>query len=260
MQKSSYLKISRSLIICSAVAIALTILYIISSLKEPTITPQYPITPKTTVFAFDIHEVLFKNSYKEQLSIAIHEFLPRPVFIKHVLNPLVWYSTIKLLFRSNVSEYIFNQLTVEYPQLKELYPAFMHFANAQHLMPGMLELVQALKHAGFHLYILSNIGPHVFDILKQQHPYIFSLFDGRYTPDFANNFISKPDPLFYEQFKNYIKKHEQQDKQIIFIDDRKANIKSAQKLGIIGIQFISPEKLKDTLNTIGLKDLNLLCT
>jgi putative hydrolase of the HAD superfamily len=122
---------------------------------------------------------------------------------------------------------------------------------------GTIDIVKKLKENGFSVYILSNIGPAHFSLLRQKYPEIFALFNGWYTPTPENNFSHKPHAKFYQGFKQYILKKEGKDKQIIFTDDSRKYIKGACKEGYIAIQFTTPEKLKDFLEQ--LEQHALLC-
>jgi 2-haloacid dehalogenase len=60
--------------------------------------------------------------------------------------------------------------------------------------------------------------------------------------------LIKPDIRIYELL---LERYGLNSEDLIFIDDRKDNIEAAQSLGIIGIHYTSPEKLRQELNKLG---------
>src|SRR5690606_20730259 len=109
------------------------------------------------------------------------------------------------------------------------------------------ELIKYLKTRGYKIYILSNIWPMSLELLYNKFPTLEALFDGAYIPQASNGFIAKPHPSFYEGFKYYLAQQNQAHKQIIFIDNRKKNIKAARQAGLIALKFSSAKELVDKL-------------
>ncbi len=58
----------------------------------------------------------------------------------------------------------------------------------------------------------------------------------------------KPDIRIYELL---LERYGLNYEDLIFIDDRKDNIEAAKTLGITGIHYTSPEKLRQGLNKLG---------
>ncbi len=209
-----------------------------------------PLTPENTVFAFDIHGVLFRVDHRTKAHIFFTQ-MPKLTLLKLVINPVFWYKTLKCLDKSQIDECILSCLEKDYPTIATLRPIYFEMANAQIPIDTMIALVQELKAQHFSLYLLSNIGPEIFAGLREKFPAIFALFDGWFTPDASNNFSQKPQAIFYQLFKDYLKNEAQDDKQIIFIDDRRANLIAAQKQDFIAVHYKRPDLLYFDLENLG---------
>ena len=110
----------------------------------------------------------------------------------------------------------------------------------------MIRLVNTLKQEGKHrLFILSNYAKKASDLLIQNHQDFFSLFEDIIIS--ANIGMIKPEQEIY---KHLIGKHALTPQECLFVDDTKANIASAQKLGITGIHFEKYKSLENTLRQL----------
>lgn len=102
---------------------------------------------------------------------------------------------------------------------------------------GMERLIDRLKNQGYQLALLSNTG-------KARSAFLRSI--GMYAP-FSVTVLScdvggtKPEPLIY---KELLKELKCSPEQCLFIDNKKANVKAAKKLGMDGILFQSAEQLE----------------
>ena len=114
-----------------------------------------------------------------------------------------------------------------------------------------IAIAQELHLQGFIQHIGSNIGTQVFAIFQQTHQPIFALFQD-YTianPNDKGIVYKKPNTEF---FIHYLKKHHLQPQDVIFIDDRPANVYAAQQIGIRALHFSSAEQLEKDLKIIGI--------
>ena len=220
--------------------------------KEQTLgAVKSPITPYNTVFAFDIHKVLFATDYPEKMHIFWIS-TPKLLVLKYLVNPFFLYKLVHCVRHCPVSEYVFNCLEAQYPGIKPLKEPYFAMCNAQKPIPDMIQLAQKLKQQGFSLYLLSNISPTIFADLRAKFPEVFALFDGWHIPDTCNGFDHKPLPRFYIQFKRYLQERGQDNKQIIFIDDKKHNLTAAEQHGIVGIHYTPKTNVTKLLQSIGL--------
>ncbi len=97
-------------------------------------------------------------------------------------------------------------------------------------IPGMYELVEELKNAGYRIYLLSNAS-------VRQHEYwprieCSKFFDG--TLISADEKVMKPNPVIYQKL---LEKFSLKAEECFFIDDAPANIEGAYCCGISGFIF-----------------------
>lgn len=209
------------------------------------------VTPENTVFAFDLHNVIFKKVLKE-IIIKSLKILPKGPWW-HALNPVFWKDVYKITSISNVGEDIFDKLSAIYPDLLPFKSDFISVINAQLPIKNSVKLLYKLKSKGYKLYILSNIGAQALEELEKKYPEIIGCFHGAYIPSHENNYRHKPDVLFYEEFKSYLEEQGQNNKQILFVDDLRRNLSSALKCDIAGIHYKSSRsviKILQSLNVI----------
>lgn len=109
-------------------------------------------------------------------------------------------------------------------------------------------LVGELKAAGYRLYVLSNMSREFIAFLRR-FP-VYRLFDGEVVS--CEEGTVKPEPRIYEIL---LERYALDPAQTLFIDDRKANIEAAERLGIRGHLFDShdPQKTCDKLREMLLK-------
>jgi HAD superfamily hydrolase (TIGR01509 family) len=209
------------------------------TLLSPTTNTLVNIDPATTVFAFDLHDVMVRPSSIERAKIFLDSPYKKTIF-KLVLNPYFIYQAVRLSYSIGL-EPMLTSLDQQYPQLKIIEPTIIEFFNAQKPIAKTIDLIKKLKEQGFRLYLLSNIGKKTFEQFYQKYPDIFSDFDGFYFSSPENGYRKKPDPVMFEQF---LKQFDLQADNVIFVDDLSQNIAAAKSLGIKGIQFTSPLQLR----------------
>jgi len=89
------------------------------------------------------------------------------------------------------------------------------------------ELIPLLKARGQRVYLLTN-APHAFHREKHRLPYLH-LFDGVFAS--CDVGLLKPDAEIYRAF---LRKFELRAEECLFIDDMRANIEGAQRVGMKG--------------------------
>lgn len=197
---------------------------------------EIKINPKTTVFAFDLHEVVLDvdeiNLIKiisKNLSLNLAYFLLRKDTYYYIYN---------LLKKRILLDQAFDELTKKYPNFIELKNLLIDLINAQKLDFKMIEIIKYLKRCGYKCYILSNIWQPAYQKLQKKFPVLNEIFDGFYIPYKLNGkYLHKPEKDFYENFKKVILKKE--FNQVIFIDNSLKNVEYANDSGLIGIIFHS---------------------
>ena len=107
-------------------------------------------------------------------------------------------------------------------------------------------LMQELSDLGYTHHLGSNIGKTVFDDCTEKFSAIFNLFEGVTIPFEAENakIIKKPHPNF---FHTHATNYNLQPHQIIFIDDKLANVRAAQSIGMHAMHFKNAKDLRKQL-------------
>ncbi len=207
--------------------------------------PPFTANPENTVFVFDLHGVVFHKDIAGMIRTIVKAPLSVHSFITFI-NPLFWYDFFTLFFSRGSTEEIICTLAHKYPSLKKYINVSIEIANKQLPTKETVKIIKQLKQQGFRILIFSNIGITTFQKLRKKFPDIFSYFDGYQVTEPADNWIQKPHKQAYEKFINTFNLFEYN---IVFIDDKAQNIKTAKSLGIYGIHF---NTVKDLYNHIHL--------
>jgi HAD superfamily hydrolase (TIGR01509 family) len=112
------------------------------------------------------------------------------------------------------------------------------------LIPGTKEIIEKLRSEYKVMYLSDNVKERV-DNLDARFGFV-SWFDGGIFSHEVG--VRKPNPKIYEFA---LQKGEAKPEETIFIDDKPKMIEPATMIGITGIVFESPEKLKKELIRIG---------
>ena len=111
-------------------------------------------------------------------------------------------------------------------------------------IPGMLALVEGLKEAGYRVAMLSNISADIAMLVREIG--FYKPFDPVVLSCDIN--AKKPDVKAYHIL---LKRLGCAPDKCLFIDDRERNIQAAKKVGIDGLVFLYPDKLKRQLKEKG---------
>jgi 2-haloacid dehalogenase len=154
-----------------------------------------------------------------------------------------------------------NKFDLGYPmataikELRALYPEYAHLISIySERWPETLgdpiqetvDLLHDLKNKQVNLYALTNWSHETFPYAKQKYEFLKDFLDILVS---GKEKLIKPDRRIYELLlnRNNLNAHES-----VFIDDRLVNVKAAENLGIKGIHFTAPEKLRTELHELGL--------
>lgn len=134
-------------------------------------------------------------------------------------------------------------LSKEFPQYSHLIQAYHdHWADSLgDSLDGTVELLKELKQAGYPLYGLSNWSAETFPYVRQRHDF-FDLLDDMVISGEVGHV--KPQP---EIFQILLDRIGRPAPECLFIDDARANIEQAQKMGFATIRFQAPEQLRRRL-------------
>lgn len=215
-------------------------------------------TPENTLFAFDLHDVLLKTNYWEAIGVGFRELSISDMLF--IIGHKEVRRKFKAAFNNKITvEKMLDDLGKNNKRVKKLKEPILKMVNCQNINQDVLELAHEIKDLGFRLYLLSNIGIQALNNLYKRYPHLDNLFDGFYVPSPDNNYIRKPSLYFFSDFKRYIRKIGDKQENIIFIDDLKENVETAQKIGLKPILFKSKKQLEQDLKKMGINLKTSLC-
>ena len=118
----------------------------------------------------------------------------------------------------------------------------------QEEIPATKSLVEALKTAGYRLYVLSNMSLEFIEFLHTKE--VYKNFEGEVVSCYEH--IVKPEAEIY---KILVDRYQLNEAETLFIDDRKANIEAAIESGWQGFHFDArnPDESCDKLRSMLLK-------
>lgn len=198
--------------------------------------------PSTTVFVFDLHDVLFDLSTKNKL--------------KGFFGCTEKMRVLKA--RKQHKEYLQSctnpedpMLCFEYVMKKDdgsINQSTLAMMNGHEPIDESIALLRRLKKNGYKLFLCSNIGERSYDYLVNKYKEIFSLFDGKRICTHENNYVTKASPKAFEECKKIIESVlDQPVKHIVMIDDCADKLANAEKAAMITIKFTTPIDLKRLL-------------
>ncbi len=232
--------------------------------KQTIYLPSQVITPmngKNTIFLWDFHDVIAQRNIVKTF-LAVWNSDKKFTILRNInlrlLGKLFGMAGRSLFTNVTAEELVQLIKQNNNPEFEKL---IIDVANIQEPIIGTTDLIHDLHQLGYQHFIGSNIGATMFaDIINpQKYPQFAPLFADfnlthpqTVTFDFACPActIRKPDIRFYQFFleRNAI---DLAKTNVIFIDDRIKNVIAAQKAGLIGILFVSPEQLKANLEELG---------
>ncbi len=112
---------------------------------------------------------------------------------------------------------------------------------------GTVEILYALKRAGYPLYGLSNWAMEKFLLVRERYA-LFDVFDAYVISSEVK--MAKPDPRI---FTLLLEKIGRRAEECLFIDDAEKNIAVARELNFQTIHFQSPEQLARELRALGIE-------
>lgn len=131
------------------------------------------------------------------------------------------------------------------PSIRDYYGRWTDMLNGP--ITGAVDIFRQLKESGkYKLYALTNWQAGLFEIALVRYNFLH-WFDGRVVS--GEEKIRKPFPEFYQRL---LDRYAVNPSEAIFIDDNLRNIKAAEKIGIKGIHFQSPQQLNTELNRLNI--------
>ena len=160
-----------------------------------------------------------------------------------ILNDLVKHLDIGEDFGECIKEA--QEAYPEYAEALSIYDTCYHEMDGGEI-PGMYDLLSGLSINGYDIYGLTNWSYKVYEVIKK-HP-IFSLLKGYVISSEVH--MLKPDPNIYSHLTQ---KFSVNPEECLFIDDKMANVKGAEEIGMTGIRFVSSEQLVEDLRRLSIK-------
>jgi putative hydrolase of the HAD superfamily len=116
----------------------------------------------------------------------------------------------------------------------------------------MLAWAKALADSGLRIGILSNMGEDTLSYMRQEFSWLGDFHHHTWSCELG---IAKPDPAIYTYT---CEKLDVAPGEALFLDDKAENIRAAEEVGLVGIQFRDIEQLQRDLEERGLLDEVLL--
>jgi HAD superfamily hydrolase (TIGR01509 family) len=193
---------------------------------------------------FDLSEVILTGVKATGIELGkLHNIQVPIVFsgLSGTRNPLM-IPAIWDFFHGDLTEdqYIAKVLAM-YPQFGTAIELKRHIRANFKEVPGMRQLVEKVRYAGYGLALLSVHSREWIEYCEQRYD-IHALFD-EVVYSYIDK-VSKPQPQAFMKTLNRIgaAPHE-----CLFIDDAKANVDAARELGISSIQFTDASALNEEL-------------
>jgi len=206
------------------------------------------LEPKKTIIAVDLHGVLFTHNYKKMFK-TFWQHKKKLKLLRAIISPALWLDFFKLLKKNAVAEEYIVGLANKHHRLKPFVPLGIKIANTQQPSEPVIAMLKTLKKNGCSLHLFSNIGDTIFADLLNKFPKTFTLFEGFTISAPKNNYQRKPQA---QAFQDFLKKHNQNNKTVILIDDKRKNIRGARQNGLIGIFFESAQQIEKRLQELEL--------
>ena len=192
---------------------------------------------------FDIGRVLNGYGWEEYLRRVVpgqeaYKAVEQAIF----LNP-AWVEHDKGLLTEE--EEIADFVSAAPAYEKEIRAVYENLGDCTWALDYAIPWVKELKAKGLKLYVLSNWPEHIYRQRGNKLDFL-DLVDG-YCLSFQEH-LNKPDA---EAFLNLMGKYGITAEETVLIDDTKANIQAAKKLGIHGILFTDYERAREELKRLG---------
>jgi len=172
------------------------------------------------------------------------------MLLLHLFSLSFWKTYFATKKQALSTERRFGLLVNQFPFLKKYRSNFIELCNQQSVDQKTLAYIKQIKAAGYRLIIASNIGENTYKDLAKRHPAVIELFDYAFTSGKISGYKKKPYHSYFVALRKYINKNIGDVEHIIFIDNKRKNIRIAMTHGIYGIHFISAEKLPGEFDKI----------
>lgn len=190
---------------------------------------------------FDIGGVLVDYNPKTYLDKLSIENTKRNELNNIIFHNQKWKDCLNgIITNSELIEYLVNENLNYKNEIEQI----LSKENLKYMLPpkkDMIKYYKILKQRGYKIYLCSNIIEDTYNYIKDNFE-IIQIADGGVFSCFEN--VSKPNNEIYY---NLINKYKIDIKKSIFIDDTKANIDSANRMGFKTILFKDIKQIEKIL-------------
>jgi len=215
---------------------------------------KLPFSPTTHIFLWDLHDVILEKSLWSWFMVCMR-FKRKEELISKLDKKTVkiaWtflLERLKLTKKQMVSEELIK--AAQEANNDALVELTMKACSSYSPIRKTVALMEELSDLGYIHHLGSNIGKSVFDDCSEKFANIFDRFEGVTipfeSPD-SGKIIKKPNLNF---FHTHAANYNLQPDQIIFIDDKIANVHAAQSAGMHAIHFKNAKDLRKQLVLLG---------
>ena len=123
-----------------------------------------------------------------------------------------------------------------------------HYNEYASINSNVIDLIKILKNNNYKIYLLSNINSYTYDFVKTSD--IFNIVDG-YVLSYVEHKIKPYESIYNTLIDRYNIKPEE----CLFIDDKEENVRTANKLGILG-KNVEPDNYNSIIKLLEQFDIN----
>ncbi len=134
-----------------------------------------------------------------------------------------------------------------FPHYRHLFEAFFERWEETTGEPiaGTLALARELRAAGYRTLALTNFSAETFPRALRLHPHLDE-FEGIVVS--GHERLVKPDPAIYRRL---CERFRVEPARSVFIDDSLPNVEGARSIGMLAVNFVSADQLRDELRGLG---------
>ena len=200
---------------------------------------------KIKTIIFDIGRVLNGYGWEEYLKKIVPEPSAYKAVEQAVFKNPAWVEHDKGLLSEEEEIQDFAAAAPEYE--KEIRAVYANLGECTWKLDYAIPWILELKEKGYRVYALSNWPKHIYDQREDKLDFL-DLMDG-YFLSFQEHLI-KPDE---KAFLRLMEKYGIEPGEAVFLDDTRANVLAAERLGIHGILFTSQQQAREELAKLGVQ-------
>ncbi|GFI11093.1 MAG: HAD family phosphatase [Lachnospiraceae bacterium] len=200
---------------------------------------------KITTIIFDLGRVLVGYGWEAYLRKLVPEPAAYEAVERAVFKSPAWVEHDKGLLGREEEIMDFVAAAPEYE--KEIRAVYENLGECTWSLDYAVPWIQELKEKGYRVYALSNWPEHIYQQRGDKLD-LLELMDG-YFLSFQEHLI-KPDE---KAFLRLMEKYGIEPGEAVFLDDTRANVLAAERLGIHGILFTSQQQAREELAKLGVQ-------